>query len=842
MFRVFNCLTGEHDLRLVMLAGATCLLASLVAISVLRRARAGRGRPRVGWILTAGASTGSGIWATHFIAVLAYDPGIAVAYDLALTALSLIAAILVASAGLGLAMSKSLPHHAPVGGAVVGGGIACMHYLGMSALDMPGRVTWSLDLVLASIVAGMMFGAAALALAQRRETSTATAAAAVLLTLAIVSHHFTAMGAIVIVPDPARGISAASLSPWSLSLAIVAVTAAVLGMSLVGAVAGRRLAERAREVEAIIGHFARARQQLIEQSEERLDEQSQRLDAALQELQRREASFRNLFEGNPVPMWVWDRETLRYLAVNEAAITRYGYSREQFLTMSMLDMRPREDWDALREAAHRKDDEPRTDRTWRHIKADGSVIDVEVYTRPLLHEGRPASLAVIIDVTERKRAQERVAHLVRHDVLTDLPNRAAFNDRLDYKIRRAATTGETFALLSIDLDRLKEINDVYGDAVGDALIHAVAERLNAAAEGAFVARLGGDEFALITPDSVQPARLAAFAERILASMAEEFEITGHRLHVGLSIGVAIHPADGADSTALFANANAALYRAKEEGRGLARFFEPGMDTRLRERRALQQELRCGIERGEILLHYQPQSTIAGEIVGFEALVRWRHPERGLIPPGTFIPIAEESGLIVSLGEWILREAAREAASWPRPLQIAVNLSPIQFQHGDLVATVHEILLSSGLAPGRLELEITEGVLIGDFTRAVSILRRLKAFGVRIAMDDFGTGYSSLSYLQSFPFDKIKIDQTFISNVERNPQSATIVRAMIGLARNLGMPVTAEGVETNDQLGFLAQEACDEVQGFLVGRPGPIENFAETTGKPKVRKRRVAATG
>ena len=285
---------------------------------------------------------------------------------------------------------------------------------------------------------------------------------------------------------------------------------------------------------------------------------------------------------------------------------------------------------------------------------------------------------------------------------------------------------------------------------------------------------------------------------------------------------------------LLGNADAALYRAKADGRGSIRFFEPGMDQRLRERRLLQRELESAIGRRELSLHYQPQARVGSDVIGFEALVRWHHPTHGMIPPSTFIPLAEESGLIISIGEWILREACREAASWSQPLQIAVNLSPVQFQHGDLPATVHAILLETGLAPGRLELEITEGVLIGDFTRALSILRRLKAFGVRIAMDDFGTGYSSLSYLQAFPFDKIKIDQSFVSKLGRSPQSAAIIRAVIGLGRGLDLPVVAEGVENAEQLAFLTRELCHEVQGFLIGRPHPIEDYADLVGRPPSR--------
>jgi EAL domain-containing protein (putative c-di-GMP-specific phosphodiesterase class I) len=290
------------------------------------------------------------------------------------------------------------------------------------------------------------------------------------------------------------------------------------------------------------------------------------------------------------------------------------------------------------------------------------------------------------------------------------------------------------------------------------------------------------------------------------------------------------PDDGSDADTLMANADAALFRAKAEGRGTIRFFEAEMDQRLRERRALQLDLRTAMERDELKLYFQPEARVKGEIIAFEALLRWHHPVRGSIPPSVFIPLAEESGLIVPIGEWVLREACREAASWSKPIRVGINLSPVQLRHGDLPRLVHGLLLESGLSASRLEIEVTESVLIDDFPRTMSILRRLKALGVRIAMDDFGTGYSSLSYLQAFPFDKIKIDRRFICNLNRDAQSATIVRAVVGLARSLDIPVVAEGVESNEQLEFLAAERCDQVQGFLIGRPEPIAYYAEQVGR------------
>ena len=446
--------------------------------------------------------------------------------------------------------------------------------------------------------------------------------------------------------------------------------------------------------------------------------------------------------------------------------------------------------------------------------------------------GEPRYLVnVVQDITERKRAEERIAHMAKHDPLTDLPNRAAFNDALKDALARAKATGENIAVMCIDLDRFKEINDVFGHGTGDGLLCEIANRLQAACGNAFLARIGGDEFTIICADGAQPAAAEALADRLLRALEDDIETGGQILRAGMSIGVAVYPNDGQEAEVILANADAALYRAKAEARGSVRFFAAEMDKHLRERRALQHDLRIALGRGEMALYYQPQASIAGDIVGFEALARWKHATRGFVSPAQFIPLAEESGLIIPLGEWFLREACREAASWPKPLQIAVNLSPVQFRHGDLPALVHTVLLETGLAAARLEIEITEGVLIDDFTRAVSILRRLKALGVRIAMDDFGTGYSSLSYLQSFPFDKIKIDQAFVANLDRNPQSAAIIRAVIGLGRGLELPVVAEGVETAEQMAFLTHEACDEVQGYFVGRPAPIERYAELIGRP-----------
>ena len=438
------------------------------------------------------------------------------------------------------------------------------------------------------------------------------------------------------------------------------------------------------------------------------------------------------------------------------------------------------------------------------------------------------------DVTDRRQTESRMAHMAYHDGLTDLPNRAAFLQALAQMIEACAGTDEEFAVLSVDLDGLKEVNDVFGHAVGDKLLIEVARRIQAAARGGVVARLSGDEFGLII-DGKQPAAGLALAEQLSVALANEFVIDGKSVRTGCTTGISVFPHNGSDAAALLANAGAALFRAKAKSRGSISVYEPEMDQQIRDRRVLHQDLSLAIKNGELSLYYQPQAisrhTVASsEVIGFEALARWLHPVRGFVPPSDFIPLAEESGLIVEMGEWILRQACREAASWPNALQVAVNLSPAQFMHGDVVGLVHSILLETGLAPDRLELEITEGVLIEDFDRGLALLRRLKALGVRVSMDDFGSGYSSLSYLQAFPFDKIKIDRAFVMNLGRNPQSASIVRAVIGLGHGLGMSIVAEGVETQEQLGFLAEEGCDAVQGYFIGKPAPIGQYFALVGR------------
>ncbi len=562
--------------------------------------------------------------------------------------------------------------------------------------------------------------------------------------------------------------------------------------------------------------------------------QLEALDASAAKLGRTQKFLDTIIENMPLSVAVRDVRDRCFVLINRTAEAIFGIERGNLIGRDVHGPSDREAAQNLfplaDEALTTLDLQTIDEQTVRTPHNGARILTTKNLSIPDETGEQRYLLSLAEDITERKEAEARIEHMAHHDALTDLPNRLAFVEHLNRSIEEAATSNGSFAVLSIDVDRFKEVNDTFGHAVGDDLLRALAQQLGALAGESYLARLGGDEFTLITPIGDQPELAEMISGRLQAAVTSDMDLNGQNLRVGLSVGVAIFPADGSDATTLLNNADAALYRAKAAGRGKTRFFEIEMDNRLRERRAIQRELRLAVDRNEFRLFYQPLAKIDGEVIGFEALVRWHNPQRGMVSPATFIPVAEESGIIMQLGEWVLREACREAAGWLHPLQIAVNLSPIQFRHGDLPGLVHSVLLETGLAPTRLELEITEGVLVEDFDRGLSILRRLKALGVRIAMDDFGTGYSSLSYLQSFPFDKIKIDQSFISNVRSNPQSAAIVRAVIGLAHGLDLPVLAEGVETKAQLDFLAAKSCNEVQGYLMGRPHPILEYSELIGR------------
>ncbi len=440
-------------------------------------------------------------------------------------------------------------------------------------------------------------------------------------------------------------------------------------------------------------------------------------------------------------------------------------------------------------------------------------------------------VATFEDVTERRQAEAQILHMARHDALTDLPNRVLFRERIEQGLAR----GERLAILFVDLDRFKTVNDTLGHPVGDKLLCAVTKRLQMAVRGSdTVARLGGDEFAIVQ-FGAKPTDATELASRIIDALSQPFDVLGNQVVVGASIGIAVAPTDGREPDQLLRNSDMALYRAKSSGRGTYHFFQPEMDAEMQARHTLEVDLRKATLAGEFEVYYQPIVDVAsGKITGCEALVRWNHPQRGLITPDDFVPVAEEIGLIVPLGEWVLRQACRDAATWPGKQTVAVNLSAVQFRNPTLAMSVVSALSNSGLDARRLVLEITETVLLQEDSTVLNTLHRIRDLGVKISMDDFGTGYSSLSYLRSFPFDKIKIDRSFIRELGKKDDCAAIIRAVTRLGGNLGMITIAEGVETSEQLEILRTEGCTQAQGYLFSHPMPAHEIATLLRKPASR--------
>jgi diguanylate cyclase (GGDEF)-like protein len=621
-------------------------------------------------------------------------------------------------------------------------------------------------------------------------------AAAGLLTLAICGVHFTAMGALTVLPDPTIFVQPSSINRTLMAMAVAGVTSIVLLSAL-----GAAIIQRAN-----IRH------------ETELREQNSRFEAVLRYL--------------PVGLSMFDSEQ-RLIMCNSAYREIYSLSEQSTRPGTLFS-------EILLQHAKSEagcDHQTNLDdvSSWvaeyfaklacgkqftdtQHL-SDGRTIFVRI--GPIAGGGW---VDVQEDITERSEQEAKIAYMARHDMLTGLPNRTLLRERLDQALK-SARRGENIAVLCLDLDRFKEVNDTLGHPVGDTLLKAVAERLSdSVREIDTVGRVGGDEFVIVQITSEPSKEAAALAARIIELINTPFDLSGHKLVIGTSVGIAISGADAADSETLLAQADMALYRSKSDGRATYCFFEEDMNTRMRARREIEHDLRMALVNGELQLHYQPLVNLErNEVTALEALLRWAHPRRGLVSPGEFIPIAEETGLIVPIGEWVLRQACADAATWPGNIMVAVNISPAQFKCRSLAETVFNAVAASGLTAQRLELEITESALLQDSEATLSTLRQLHNFGVRIAMDDFGTGYSSLSYLRKFPFDKLKIDRCFIASLSAESQSSlAIVRAITGLGRALGLSITAEGVETQEQLEIARSEGCTEMQGYLFSAPRPVD--------------------
>jgi diguanylate cyclase (GGDEF)-like protein len=666
MISVVNCIVGKHNIWLVLLAALICLSGCWAVIRLHRRGSHGAGTEAIGWQFLAATAAGASIWATHFIAVIAYEPGTPVTFDPVLTIISLLVAMVGSFCGFIIAGVIRASWAPAAGGAMVGLSIAIMHYTGMLAYIAQGSVEWDMRYLAASIALAIVITAIALDVSSREHRRESKLAAIGLMTLAIVSLHFTGMTAFKLTPVVIDSSYSNPAAMQAMALAVALVTLLIVGAVL--------------------------------------------------------ASY-------------------------------------------------------------------------------------------------------LIDGKTRAQSLDQLKHMALNDSLTGLANRASYIDHLQTRIQLANNGGQKFALAAIDLDRFKEINDLRGHSAGDEALKILAERMRGFNDGSlFIARIGGDEFAVIVPANDRNA-LWKLLMKLRAELMRPFTIDTFELSVGASIGACIYPDDAQEQEALINNTDLALYRAKTEIADKICFFDNVMDEAVRNRRELAAELRQAMENSQLEVFYQVQTSVSdSSIRGYEALLRWQHPQRGYIPPVEFIPLAEESGLILQLGEWVLRTACSQFAALGMDVRVAVNLSPIQFLHPNLPGLVADILAETGMKAENLELELTESAIIHDKERTLVQLQEIRKLGVTIALDDFGTGYSSLDTLRAFPFDKIKLDRTFMDKIESSEQARSIIRAVLALGKSLEIPVLAEGIETRDQLAILHAEGCDAAQGYYLGRPAPLETI------------------
>jgi diguanylate cyclase (GGDEF)-like protein len=788
MYRIYDCLAHQHDLGLVIVALLIGLGGIHTAFSLYSRACIGRLRQKVAWLFLTGVVTGGGIWATHFIAMLSYDPIVPVGYEPVLTAISLIIAIAANTIGFAIA-SVAGPHFVlsrVVGGLIVGLGISAMHFTGMAAMSVPGVITWHWDIVIAAIILGSAFGMASLWLAGSVRTVRQRVLGEVNLTIAVATMHFSAMGALIVTPDPTVPVPAQLISQEYLAVGVAVVAIGLIAIGFVTAMVDRQIRDHVRNRMRILGNSAIEALVLTQNG--------------------------------------------RVIDTNESFLKLAGIKQQD----DILDRDFLKEWLPDTPPAFQTGELHYAETT---LSLGGKTeLPVEVVRREIPADDISDETVIfgLRDLRERYAAEKHIRFLAEHDSLTQLLNRTTFNDRLAEAIEEADETGVPVSVMCMDLDHFKELNDSFGHIAGDHALRELGKRLNKVlSDDVMIARVGGDEFVVLVhhqnrPDhKVAKERAREIAQQLLDSIAVPIFINAEsRAKLSCSIGIAHYPNDGNDAESILFHADLAMYRGKQSGGNDLVFYSPEMDEEYRFKRQLASNLRIAMETGKLELHYQPQcDTDKNEVLSFEALLRWNDPELGPVSPARFIPIAEETGLIIPLGEWVLRTACHEAAQWKNPVGIGVNLSAVQLQKHELPDLVAEVLEETGLDPSRLELEITETALIHNPARSMKILSDIKKLGVRLAMDDFGTGYSSLATLQNFPVDRIKIDQSFVNKLIGNEQATAIVRAVINLSRDLALDVIAEGVETDEQATFLTDHQCRSVQGYKYGYPKPISEYS-----------------
>jgi len=803
MYRAFACLTVEHDPWLLVLAAGICAASALTALTLYDIARRSSDHSGLAWSALAGVCAGTGIWSTHFIAMLAYQASFPVQYGPVITAESLLIAIVIAALGFSLATTRQ-GRFRVVGGVVVGIAIAAMHYWGMQALIIPGGLTWDPGLVAGSIVIGIFLACAALMTFDFQEGQRAIWIAGICLALGVCALHFTAMAAVIIVPDPTIA-EVDGMNKAHLALAVAAVTFVVILCAWA----------------AIIIRGRSARFEVL------LCEQNAMFEAAIHHL--------------PVGLSMFDAHH-RLVMCNPAYRRLYDLGESQSLlgrTFADIVL------DHARRGQGRSEPVLGNARAWieEHIrKISGGQAFAESFRlsngRTILKRVAPVTHGGWVDlqedVTAALAANQQLHWLAGHDALTGIPNRLQFRESLDAKFN-SYRPSSSFALHWIDLDHFKEINDKLGHQVGDEYLKCIAKRLakSLRADDIF-ARLGGDEFAVLQGNVQDPAAALQFAERLLANLRGPHDVLGYKLTGAASIGIALAPQHGQTPDELFASADVALYAAKGRGRGMAALYEASLRAQ-NILNPLVGELQQAVANGELLLHYQPIIDLQLDRVrGLEALMRWKHPRRGTIPPAEFIPLAETNGSIVEMGAWAIKQACLDAVSWPNEVSVSVNLSIRQIDEGDIYTTVRDALSASGLEPRRLELEITETAVMGNLQHAQRVLEKLHRLGVSLALDDFGTCFSNLSYVRDLPVSTLKIDKSFVQDAAEHEGSRAILRSVADLAARLGMHAVAEGVETEANLAAVLESGCSAAQGFFFSLPVPPSAVLRTLGRCRQR--------
>ena len=790
MFKVLECVAVQHDRALVALAAGICVVGMLAFFLIHRRAIECSEKRRKIWLVVAAVTGGLSVWATHFVAMLAYEGTIAIEFELFRTVLSAIIAAVGFWASLRIAEAGTLRAEI-IAGIAATLTVAAMHFTGTGSIRAAATIRYEIGMIPVAALLSIGLLTFAFRMSMRRNGRRGLWAAVAASVLSICLLHFSAMSATELVSDPA--MPQASLDGSGRIWMVWAVSVVVGMIVLAGTIASfldRYLTDLRGFANATLEGLAVVREGVIIEANARF----------------------------PDMLGLRDRDVIGRspdaLMVAADGISLIDVERTRAVEAQPLKAGP--------------------------LKP-GKEAFLEVAVHTIEYRGRQCQVLAVRDLTEKRIAELRVEHMARHDALTDLPNRSLFNEKLEAAIDIANSADERLAVLALDLDRFKAVNDVFGHAEGDRVLVKVADILRRCAGSTDTpARIGGDEFIILQPGLDQPTAAYLLADRILDTFRQEMNVNFDPKAVGVSIGVSIFPEDGRIADDLRNAADMALYNAKFNGRGTAAFYSADMDADLRQRRLLESELRHAALRDQLSLVFQPLFDASnGTCTGYEALMRWHHPDLGQVSPATFIPVAEETGIIVTLGEWALREACRTAAQWDDGLAVAVNVSAVQFRFPDLVGTVAAALADSGLEPQRLELEITETSLIENRDTVLAMLNKLRALGVLIVIDDFGTGYSSLSNLQAFPFDKIKIDRSFIWQMEEDDSARAIVKAIIGLGKSLDLPVVAEGIETFGQHRMVIEEGIEQLQGFLLGKPksaGEVEVLSGIRRMPPFRKR------